>query len=208
MTKKKVIIIGAGQNGQVVKNIISLNKNTKVIGFLDDVKRSREIIGKTADFLKFKKRGCEFFISVGDNKARSKIFLKMQNGGAKFVNAIHPSAYLESSASLGKNVMIGAFSYLNVNASVGDNTFINNGCIIEHDVKIGAHCHLAPGVVTAGETVIGDGVFVGIGATLRDRIKVGNNSIIGAGSNVVSDAEAGAMYYGNPAKFINPVRSV
>ncbi|MDP3710344.1 MAG: acetyltransferase [bacterium] len=199
---KEVIIIGAGQNGQVVKNIISLDKNTKVIGFLDDAKHGREIVGLVADFLKFKKRGCEFFISVGDNEVRSKIFLKLQKNNVKFINAIHPSSCIESSASLGRNIMIGAFSYLNVNCVVGDNTFINNGCIIEHDVNIGAHCHLAPGVVTAGETVIGDRVFVGIGAMLRDRIRIGNNSVIGAGSNVVSDTKAGAMYYGNPAKFV------
>lgn len=202
MTKKKVIIVGAGQNGQVIRNILIKNSKITVLGFLDDAKNGREVIGKTADFLKFEKRGCEFFISIGDNVARSKVFLKMQKNGAKFVNAIHPTACIETPVALSKNVMIGAFSYLNVNVSVGDNTFINNGCIIEHDVKIGAHCHLAPGVITAGETVVGDGVFVGIGATLRDRIRIGNNSIIGAGSNVVSDAEAGSMYYGNPAKFI------
>ena len=205
MIKKKIIIIGAGQNGKVVRNVLAKDHKIAVTGFLDDAKRGKEVLGKIRDFLKFKKRGYEFFISIGDNAVRSKVFLKLQKNGAKFVNAIHPLAYLEPSAKLGNNTMVGAFSYLNLNCSVGDNTFINNGCIIEHDVKIGAHGHLAPGVVTAGRVVVGDKVFIGLGAILRDGIVVGDNVIICAGSNVVADIKSNSMYYGNPAKFIRNI---
>ena len=200
-SRLKIVIVGAGQNSTVVANILSLKKGNKIIGFLDDVKKGKHILGPVKVYKKFIGRH-SFFISFGDNRFRKNIFNQMKKAWAKFASAIHPTAAIEKNVVLGDNVMIGALSYININTVIGDNTFINNGCIIEHDNKIGSHNHITPGVVTAGEVTIKDGVFIGIGSTIRDRTVVAKNCFIGASSNVVANTEPNSMYYGNPAKLV------
>lgn len=198
---KKIIIVGAGQNGCVIKNILSLDSNNQVMGFLDDAKKRADILGKINDFLKYNEY--YFFISIGENVSRKNVYLTLKKGGARFINVIHPAAVIEKNVRLGENVMIGAFTYININAKIDNNSFINNGCIIEHDNTIGEHTHLAPGVVSAGMVAIGNNVFVGINSSIRDKVRIGNYCTIGAGSNVVADCEPSRMYYGNPAKIID-----
>ncbi len=203
---KQVVVVGAGQNGRVVANILSLG-GFDVVGFLDDGKQGEEVLGPVADYKKHAQEGRAFFISIGSNDVRKRLFEQFKMGGVTFVNAIHPKACVEPGVELGVNVMVGAFAYVNVNTVIGDGTFINNGCIVEHDNRVGLFSHLTPGVVTAGEATIGDRVFFGIGSTLRDRTVVADGCLIGAASNVVKDTEPDSVYYGNPAKFIKKLTS-
>lgn len=201
--RQKIIIIGAGQNGKVVENILRLNPSYELAGFLDDHKIGVEILGSVADYKKFQDKNL-FFLSLGYNQLRKKIFTELETAGVKFINAIHPTAVIEKNVVLGHNIMIGALTYININTQIGDNTIINNGCLIEHDNKIGKHCHITPGVITAGEVTIEDEAFIGIGSTIRDRITIGKNCLIGAHSNVAANTDPNSVYYGNPAKFIKP----
>lgn len=198
---KKVIIIGAGENMNVVAN--SLKSNYEVIGFLDDHKKGPDIIGIISDYMSFS--DCNFFISIGGNENRKKIFLQLKAKGIHFINAIHPTALCEKSVTLGQNIFIGAMSYVNVNSKIGDNVFINNACIIEHDNTIGAHSHCAPGVVTGGGASIGEKSFIGLGAVINDHIKIGDNVVIGSGSVVISDIEPNSIAVGIPAKVIKKI---
>lgn len=202
---KKVCIIGAGQHGRVVENILTQSKEFKVVGFLDDNAKSKEIIGKIDSFCELDLKKVYFFIAIGDNNVRMSIFENIKNAGAKFVNAIHKKSFIEKSVELGINVMVGAFSYININSTVRDNTIINNGCIVEHDCVIGKNCHLTPGVIAAGEVSIEDNVFIGIGSTLRDRIRISKECVIGAQSNVVSNIDKVGVYFGSPARFIKSI---
>jgi len=202
---KKVYIIGAGQHGRVVENILAQNKEFKVVGFLDDNAKSKDIVGKIDSFCELDLKNTYFFVAIGDNVARTAIFENLKTAGAKFVNAIHKKAFIESSVEFGINVMVGAFSYINIHTTIGDNTIINNGCIIEHNCSIGKNCHLTPGVIVAGEVLIEYNVFIGIGSTLRDRIRIAQECVIGAQSNVVSNIDKVGVYFGNPAGFIKSI---
>jgi acetyltransferase EpsM len=200
----KIVIVGAGEQGRITQRILSYNKKYKILGFLDDIKTGDEILGTIKSVKSWidKDKNISFFVAIGDNYVRREVYNKINKDGARFVNAIHPSAHVEEGISLGDNITIGAFSYINIGSSIGSNTIINNGCIVEHDNIIGQHCHLAPRVVTAGEVEIQDGAFVGIGCTIKDKTHIGKDCFIGAGSNIVSDTKPYSMYFGNPAKFI------
>lgn len=199
---KEIIIVGAGMNGLVVKNILAQDKNNQIIGFLDNFKKGKDILGKIKDFKKFKGKNRYFFVSLGDNKLRKSLFMELKKNRANFINAIHPTAYIETDVVLGKNVMIGALSYINVNSVIGDNTFINNGCVIEHDNLIKNHCHIAPGAIIGGRVKIGHTSFIGLGTRINDRITIGNNVIIGSGAVVINNIKSNATAIGVPAKII------
>lgn len=193
--KAEVVIVGGGQNGFVVKNILELNPNIKVVGFLDDEIEGTYVIGKTTDYILWKKKGCHFFVAIGSINFRTEMFTILEKAEVSFINAIHPSAVIEHNVEIGKNVMVGALSYLNVGSRIGDNTLVNNACVIEHDVSIGKNCNINPGVVTGGGVIISDNVFVGLGAHIRDHISIGSDTNIGMGSVIVKNVESGKTVY-------------
>ena len=87
---KKIIIVGAGQNGQAAQNIFSLDKNNIFFGFLDDnIKAEGKILGPIESFTKYKS-DYYFFISMGNNIIRKKFFNLLKEEGVKFINSIHP----------------------------------------------------------------------------------------------------------------------
>lgn len=198
MSEKKVILIGAGENGQVIANI--LKTQYQIIGFLDDAKKEN-VIGKISDFVKYLDKAY-FFIAIGNNAFRKKIFQQMKEKGAKFANAIHEKAHLETGVIMGKNVFIGARAYINIHTQIGDNVFINNGCIIEHDNLIKDHCNITPGVITGGKVEIGYASYIGLGACIIDHITIGDNVIIGAGAVVINNIDSNTTAVGVPAKVI------
>ena len=195
---KKVILIGAGENSQVIASI--LKAQYQIVGFLDDVQKEN-IIGKISDFVKYLDKAY-FFVTIGNNASRKIIFQQMKEKGAKFVNAIHKKAYLETDVTIGKNIFIGALTYINIRTQIGNNVFINNGCIIEHDNLIKDHCHIAPGVITGGKVEIGHASLIGLGACIIDHIIIGHNVIIGSGAVVINDIDSNTTAVGVPAKII------
>ncbi len=203
---RNVVIIGAGENGYLVKGILVYDRGIKVIGFLDDVKDGKDILGKVGDLPKYQKKGCYFFLSIGPNSVRRKMFCNLQNAGVKFINAVHPSAVVEPDVQLGVNIIIGALSYVNVGSKIGDNTFIFNGCIVDHDNQIGQHCNLVTGAVFGGGVKIGDETFVGLNSTIRDHVTIGGRTVIGMGSVVVKDMPSGVVAFGCPAKIIKRLK--
>ena len=199
--RDKVIIIGAGENGEAAENIFRLRTEYAFSGFLDDSKTGKGVLGPISTFGSYIQDHL-FFVSIGNNSIRKGIYTALKESGARFASALHPEAYVEHGSTIGENCMLGAFAYVNTKCCVGENTIINTGCIVEHHNTIGKHCHLAPGVITAGGVLIEDGVFIGIGSTVRDHITIGEDGFFGAASNVVADTGARSKYYGNPARLV------
>jgi len=196
---EKVIIVGAGENGRVIAEI--LRRKYVVTGFLDDTASAPEIVGTVTDFHRFA-RNHAFFVSVGGNARRKAIYETMKAAEVRFVNAVHATAVVERSAIVGPNVFIGALSYVNIGSRIGENVFINNGCIIEHDNTIGAHSHVAPGVITGGGVRIGELNFIALGARINDHLALGDCVIIGSGAVVIDDIPPDSTAVGIPAKVI------
>ncbi len=82
---------------------------------------------------------------------------------------IHPTAIIDSTASLGKNVAIGPYAIIEKNVTIGDNTIIYGGCYIGSKTSIGEGCLIYPNV------------------TIRERIQIGNHVIIHSGAVIGSD---------------------
>lgn len=196
---KPVIILGAGENGQVVKNIFRLNGNENIF-FLDDNTKLPLVHGSLETFHKYSSDQYDFFVSFGENILRKKWFNMLMENKINPINAVHPQSFLEASVSLGKNVMIGANVYINIGTVIDNNVILNSGCLIEHDNIVTNHAQLGPGVITGGKVSIGKESFVGMGSIIIDHIRIGKKSIIGAGSVVISDTDDNGLYVGIPAK--------
>lgn len=108
-------------------------------------------------------------IRVSDPYSAFAKLLEMYNGMNNQKTGISDQAFISKSASVGKNVLIGAFSYISDNAVIaddvkiypqvyiGDNVKILEGTIIYagvkiyHDCEVGANCTLHSGVVIGAD---------------------------------------------------------
>jgi sugar O-acyltransferase (sialic acid O-acetyltransferase NeuD family) len=142
-----------------------------------------------------------YFIAVGDNLLRNKIYDNLLQKKLIPGNAIHPSAVIDASATIATEaVMIAANVSINPLTTIGTGAICNTGCIIEHECMVGEFAHIGPGAVLCGNVTIGSGSFVGAKAVIKQGITVGKNAMIGAGAVVIKDVPDNVTVIGVPAK--------
>jgi len=82
---------------------------------------------------------------------------------------IHPRAVLAPSASLGRDVHVGACAIVGERVRIGDRTRIRAGAVVADEAVVGADCDIYPNVV------------------IRERVRLGDRVVIHAGSVIGSD---------------------
>ncbi len=203
MKNKTLLIIGNGEQGRIIEEIVITNSLYTNVKFIDQIKK-KNVLGSPDDLPKIYKllnSKCDVFIAIGNNKERKKLYQKIYRNKIPFTTIIHPTAYVAKNVVIKKNVFIGTKCVINSSTILERGVYINTGCIIEHDNHIGEFSHLAPGVITGGGTRIGNRVFAGLGSIMRDHIHIGDDNIIGAGSVVTkSFSKKGSQIVGVPAR--------
>lgn len=206
------MIFGANYIGRAAKEIFERNDNI-VYCFLDDNKQLHsteidniKVLGSTDDdgFLKLIGKKCEAFVAVDDNKVR-KTLVRMLHEKRKTqpVNAIHPTARIAFSASIGHGNFMDAGSQAGAGCVIGSHCLIHANVILGAEtqigdfVQIGASSTINPGVVIEEEAFIGSGVVIVSGVT------IGKGARVGAGSVVIGSVKAGETVFGNPATTVN-----
>ncbi|RVU01502.1 UDP-3-O-(3-hydroxymyristoyl)glucosamine N-acyltransferase [Mucilaginibacter limnophilus] len=86
--------------------------------------------------------------------------LKLNKSGIEEPSFIHPTA------TIGKNVYIGAFAYIGPNAKVGDNTKIYPNTYLADNVTVGSNTTLFSGVKVYFDCVIGNNAIIHSGAVI------------------------------------------
>ena len=178
---RKILIIGAGNGGQVTLNIL-LNQpdkqgylvSDKIIGFADDDPLKPGVICNTKEIVNFWDQDIYFIVSItSDQVVRKSLFELLPIG--RVINVIHCTAYIEDSAVLGTGNVIGAHCYIGHESIVGDNNLLSSNTHIEHHNKVGSHNVFGPNVNTSGSVTIGDMCLLGAGCSVMPKIKLGNN---------------------------------
>ncbi len=204
----KAFIVGAGAQGRVILDILRAQHRHHAIEFIDDnpAIEGQEINGaKVVSSLDQALsspdiRGAEMIVALGNPDLRIAIAGRIGEQGIALMNAIHPSAVVMLSASLGCGIMIGAGVVVNTNTVVGDNAIINTGAVVEHDCQIAAGAAIGPGVHLGGRVTIGEKAFVATGAIVNSRLTIGARTIIGAGSVVTRSLPDDVLAFGVPAR--------
>jgi UDP-3-O-[3-hydroxymyristoyl] glucosamine N-acyltransferase len=83
-----------------------------------------------------------------------------------FPRTVHPTAVIDETAQIGRDVSIGAHVVIEGGVTIGDRTCILPGtCILRHS-RLGADCLVYPNVVIREYTEIGDRVILHAGVVL------------------------------------------
>ncbi|HCC23168.1 TPA: hexapeptide transferase [Candidatus Falkowbacteria bacterium] len=201
-----MLIYGAGGHARVVIDILKAQHQV-IHGLIDNnpdfwrqdiggvpVLGGDDILSKLVETMTN-----QIIIAVGDNKTREAKAAELSALGFQFSRAIHPTAKISRSASIGDGSVVAIGAIISAQAIIGDHAIINSGAIIDHDNRLGLAVHVSPGAVLGGTVVVGDRTWIGIGSTVINNLTIGSDSIVAAGSVVIVSVPDRVMVAGVPA---------
>lgn len=209
---KKIIIVGARIDGhaKVVLEIIRKQNLYNVVGFIDDNLYGKlsdikgvPVLGRMEDIPILIRKHNIFggIVAIGNNSVRRKLCKQLKDFGLELVNAIHPSAVIDSDVTLGEGIVICQSAVIVADTVINDCVNIHAGTTIDHDNRISEGANLGPGVHTAGRVKIGMDAFLGTGAIAIPDSVIGEGAIVGAGGVVLNKVEPYTLVAGVPAIF-------
>lgn len=210
----KIVVIGRGGHSKVISDMILSDRESDIVGYLDD---KYDEVGMIEDTycgpISAANRMLEYFndikfvIAIGDNEVRQSIVKRLNLSNEYYVTLIHKTAVISPSTKIGYGTVVMPNSVINAETKIGVQSIINTGSVIEHDNIVGDFSHVCPGATLTGTVHIGEGAYVGAGSTIIPNIKIGEWAIIGAGATVITDIPSHCTAVGIPAKVkkVNPI---
>lgn len=132
MKNKTIFIIGAGEYGQLVKELAE-DCGYEKIDFLDD--NSPLAIGTVSEAEKWSGTYKEFIVAIGNPAIREKIIEALE-GTFELATLIHPSAYISKSAVIAKGCIIEPRVVVQTAAKLGKACIVNAGAVINHNSTV------------------------------------------------------------------------
>lgn len=210
ITRKKLIIVGAGGLGRIVHDVLSQDREISseyvLAGFLDtrpDLELPPELHGSVIGSpLTYRPQADEVFIpAIGNPKLRKDLLEPLIQQGADFYSYTR-QATVAARAHIGKGVFLTPGAVISTDCEIGDYSYIDTYAIIGHDVKIGAHCMIGAMSFLAGDVRVEDGVAIHPRATVAKGVTLGQSCTVGIGSVIVKNVSPQVTVFGNPARTI------
>lgn len=194
-------LYGASGHAKVIMDILRA-QGESIEGLVDDNKNLNELCG--VPVLHSPEGLSPFIISIGNCKIRKMIAERL--GSCKFGIAIHPSAIISDTASIGEGSVVMHGAIIQTEAVIGKHCIINTKASIDHECVIGDFVHIAPGCTISGDVHIGEGTWIGVGSTIIQGVRIGKNCFIGAGSVIVKDIPDNSKAYGVPCRVVDKIK--
>jgi sugar O-acyltransferase (sialic acid O-acetyltransferase NeuD family) len=200
---KQIYIVGAGGHGKVAVRAAQEAGFVVAAVFDDDPAKIGQklcgapIVGEVSSLATHPVRPT--LVAVGDNKRRTAIAAMIEF--PKFT-LTHPASTVDSTARLGRGVLVLAGAVIQVDASIGDHAIVNDNATVEHDCFVGAGAHVSCNACLAGGASVGVGALIGAGAVVLPRVQVGDFATVGAGALVTTDVPNHVTVVGNPARVL------
>ena len=161
-----LLILGAGQYGNVAKEIAESTGLYEHISFLDD--RSSIAIGMIDEYDKYISEYENAVVAVGNPDIRLKFIGKLIDAGYIVPALIHPKAYVSPTAIIGKGCFIEPMTIVHTEAAIGMGCIISAGAIVNHNSVIGDGCHIDCGAIVGARVRITDNTKVEYGQIVRE----------------------------------------
>jgi len=186
--RRRIVIIGAGNSGEVVADILMDYPEFEIIGFVDDKPMDnfsfygiKIIYDNVMEFpIQFNKSLYDAIIIsfTGNLKNKEKIINIYKENEVKFINAIDKTAKIGRNVKLGIGNIIGANTYIGTSTVIGNHNWIAASVNIDHHNILGDFNLLGPNFTSPGIVQIGNLNKFGANSSLSNYISVGDSNII------------------------------
>jgi len=205
---KNLLIIGTGGFAREVywhaQNSIGYGEEFLIKGFLEGNVPLAEhyelplpVLGKVENYVI--EENDVFVVAIAGANVKKIIVEMLLNKGAEFINLIHKTAMVSSSAELGKGIIICPFVMISCNTIVGNHVMFNAYSSLGHDAQIGDFSSTMGHVDITGNVKAGIGTYWGSGSRALPSSKIGDYAKVGASSVVLRKVKAGETVFGIPA---------
>jgi sugar O-acyltransferase (sialic acid O-acetyltransferase NeuD family) len=202
MSKKEIILLGAGGHCHSCIDIIETNGKFLIAGIVEQVGKNREnsilgypVIGYDNELSSLKKSFDYAFITIGQMGSptvREKLYNTLVKLDFIIPVIISPLAYVSKHAVIHNGTIIMHQAVVNAGAKIENNCILNTKCLIEHDSIIGDNTHISTAAVVNGYSTIGKGCFVGSNATIVNNVKLPDYYYFKAGT-IIKSKEDGEL---------------
>ncbi len=210
---KKVVIVGAGEFGEIAYEYFTEDSLYEVAAFAVERKYrlTDELDGLLViDFEDMEKRyppsKYEAFVAVTYvklNRARRRLFELCKQQGYTCATYVSSHSFCWKNAEIGENSFVFENNTIQYHAKIGNNVVLWSGNHIGHRTVIEDDVWLTSHDVISGFCRIGRGSFLGVNVSIGDHVSIAEDVVVGAGSVAVKNLEQkGGIYIGAPAKLL------
>lgn len=206
MSKKKLIIFGGGDIGQLAHYYFTHDSDYEVVAFTVDRDYAKEKTFCGVPLVPFDEVARQYppaqhsmFIALSYaqlNQLRREKYEAAKKLGYTLATYVSSHATILSDA-IGENCFILEDNTIQPFVTIGNNVTLWSGNHIGHHSTIADHVFIASHIVVSGGVSIGEASFLGVNATLRDHITVGSRCVVGAGTLLLDDAADETVFIGN-----------
>jgi len=154
---KRLLILGRGQYGLLVKEIAEAVGSFSKIDFLDD--RSELAVGKISELESFAGSYECAFVAIGNSEVRKSLTLRLLPH-FEVVSLVHPQSFVSSSAVLGCGCVVEPMATVQSGVRLGDGVIVSSGAVIRHNSTVGSYCHVDCNSVVMTEAYVPEGTKV------------------------------------------------
>ena len=149
---KNLLILGAGQYGQVAKEIAESMGCFEKIDFLDD--KNEIAIDRLDNYEKYTVDYSYAVVAIGDPDVRLAYIKKLEEACYRVAILVSPKAYISSSAQLIKGTIVEPMAVVNAYATLCIGVFACAGSIVNHNAFVGDACQLDCGSVVGASAAL------------------------------------------------------
>lgn len=178
-----VTVIGAGGHGKVVVGAV-LACGGSVRRILDDNEASwgQRIMGiEVEGGLDLLGDGEAAHIAIGSNRVRELI--SVRRPGVSWASIIHPTAWVDPTASIGPGSLICAGAIVQPEAEIGRHCIVNTRASVDHECVLEDYAQVAPGASLGGQVRLEQGAYAGIGCAVHQGARLDRWSVLGGGAS-------------------------
>jgi sugar O-acyltransferase (sialic acid O-acetyltransferase NeuD family) len=198
-----ILVYGGGGHGKALIDLLRVLGSYRIAGVVDDgisagsSVMGAPVLGGSAALANAFGQGVRLAVNavggISNIQTRIKVFDQLAAAGFACPTLIHPTAWVEPSATLAAGVQVFPHAYVGSEAQVGYGVIVNTGAIVSHGCTLGDYANLSPGAILAGDVTVGERSLVGMGVTINLGVKVGVGARIGNGATVKGDVPAGGI---------------
>ena len=182
MSKKKLLLVGAGGFGRMVAEQAMLQYDCAFVDDGQDVDTGIcgiPVVGGIADLPELRKDYDLLVVGIGSNQFRAQVYEKAKTLGYGFPNIIAPSAYISPYSKMGSGCVVLQNACIQNGASVGNGVLLNAGTEIHCDAAVGDYALIYT------NSVIRTGSTVGNLARIGSNCTICNNATVPDGADIL-----------------------